>query len=120
MFVLRAVHAAHLALVTSALGLAACAADTEQTSPVAAAEDDLAAKADDHWFYGGPLPALESASATVSLAGHTVRVTGYLPAGTAVPAMPHLRATDEAGRVKVHLVYPIATARPGKSNSRPG
>jgi hypothetical protein len=121
MFVLRAVHAAHVTLFASALALAACAADPETSAPdVAAAEDDLAAKADDHWFYGGPLPALESPSATVSLTGHTVRVTGYLAAGTYVPQMPHLRTTDEAGRTRVDLVYPIATARPGKSNSRPG
>ena len=67
MFVIRAVHAAHAALVVSALGLAACAADADPSAPdVASAEDALAAKADDHWFYGGPLPALESPSATVS------------------------------------------------------
>ncbi len=121
MFVLRAVHAAHVALVVSALGLAACAADAESSDPeVGTGEEALAAKADDHWFYGGPLPALASPSATVSLAGHTVRVTGYLPAGSAVPALPHLRTTDAGGRIQVDLVYPIATARPGKSNARPG
>lgn len=114
-------RAARVAILVSAGALAACASDSEPaTNDVAAAEDPLAAKADDHWFYGGPLPALQTPSATVSLAGHTVRVTGYLPAGSAVPSMPHVRATNAGGRVQVDLVYPIATARTGKSNSRPG
>ena len=38
--------------------------------------DALAAKADEHWFYNGALPALEQPSVTVSLKGHTARLTG--------------------------------------------
>ncbi len=101
---------------------AGCAAETgsEAEPEIGSAEDDLVAKADDHWFYNGALPALEDAKVTVSLKGHTAHLTGLLPAGAPVPSLPHAKTKPEGARTRIDLVYPIATARPGKSNSRPG
>ncbi len=47
-------------------------------------------------------------------------MTGTLPLGTRLPALPHVKTRPENGKLRVDVVYPIATARPGKSNSRPG
>ncbi len=108
-----------LALASSSL--VACAADTGQED-VASGDDALtSAKVDDHWFYSGSIPQLESPSITASLAGHTARVTGFLPDGASLPGdLPHVKTKIENGRTRVDIVYPIATAMPGKSNSRPG
>lgn len=97
---------------------AGCAAEAD--ADPTASEDALVTKVDEHWMYAGPLPALESPKVTVSLKGHTARVTGYLPTGMAAPDLPHLRATPENGRTRLDIVYPIATAAPDASNSRPG
>ncbi len=101
------------------LGLGACTVDTGEDAE--SSEDAIVSrKVDDHWFYGGPLPALQSPSVTASLEGHTARVTGYLPAGTELPDLPHVKTKAENGKLRVDIVYPIATAIGGKSNSRPG
>ncbi|MBK8218167.1 MAG: L,D-transpeptidase [Myxococcales bacterium] len=100
--------------------LSGCAAEASDEPEVTESEDALAAKADEHWFYNGALPALEQPAVTVSLKGHTARLTGLLPTGKELPALPHVKTSVENGRVRVDAVYPIATARPGKSNSRPG
>jgi hypothetical protein len=105
-----------LALVSVAGG---CAAPTS-SDEAAGEEDALTVSADAEWFYSGPLPALSNASVTVSLAGHTVRVTGYAPAGTTLPDLPHVKTRQEDGQLRLDVVYPIATARAGKSNSSPG
>jgi hypothetical protein len=105
-------------LFASASILAACSADSSNS---ASGEDEIvSSKTSDHWFYGGPLPELENPSATASLKGHTVRVTGFLPAGFRIPELPHVKTKQEGGRTRIDAVYPIATARPGKSNARPG
>jgi hypothetical protein len=111
-----------LALVTLASVLAtACASSPgDDSSEEPSSEDALTKKANAEWFYDGPLPALSDANVTVSLKGHTVRVTGYAPASTKVSDWPQVRATPEGGRLKLDVVYPIATAGPGKSNSPPG
>lgn len=100
---------------------AGCAAETgEEPVVLADTEDELVAKADEHWFYNGAVPTLEQTQITVSLKGHTARLTGLLPQGATVPALPHAKTKVEGGRTRIDLVYPIATARPGKNNSRPG
>lgn len=111
-------------LVVAMVFAAGCVAETGEepasTSATADSEDALAAKADAEWFYGGALPALEQPKVTVSLKGHTAHLSGLLPAGASLPSLPHVRTKEEGGRTRVDAVYPIATARPGKSNSRPG
>lgn len=99
-----------------------CAAETGSDDAEAEAnEDALVAKADEHWFYTGPLPALKDAKVIVSLEGNTAHVIGYLPAGAAeLPELPHVKTRIENGRTRVDIVYPIATAAPPKTNSRPG
>lgn len=112
---------AALAMVVGslALGLGACAVDADDDAE--SSEDAIVSrKVDDHWFYSGPLPTLQSPSVTASLTGHTARVTGYLPAGTRLPELPHVKTKAENGKLRVDVVYPIATAKAGKSNSRPG
>lgn len=108
-----------LATLSSVFG-AACAGTPSEESTGEASEDALVKKADAAWFYDGPLPALAEANVTVSLKGHTARVTGFAPLGTKISGLPHVRGTPEGNRLKLEIVYPIATARPGKSNSPPG
>lgn len=96
--------------------LAGCA--SEDTT--GGSEDDLQHRKDAAWFYSGPLPKLENPNITVSIKGHTARVTGYVPAGTVLPEMPHVKTTAQAdGRTRLDIVYPIATSAKG-NNSRTG
>jgi hypothetical protein len=97
---------------------AACASPTEEDA--ANSEDALVQRADHHYFYDGQLPVLENARVIASMKGHTAHVSGFVPAGVQVPDLPHVKKSVEGGRTKLDVVYPIATARPGKSNSRPG
>lgn len=103
-----------LAVLFGATGCAAEVGEEEST------EDPLVARADAHWFYTGAMPALEQPKITVSLKGHTAHLTGLLPQGATLPALPHVKTRVENGRTRVDAVYPIATARPGKTNSTPG
>ena len=98
-----------------------CTADAGSAGDEESSEDALAAKADEHWIYAGPLPALTNAKITASLAGNTAHVTGYLPTGAApLPELPHVKTRIENGKTRVDIVYPIATAAPPKTNSKPG
>ncbi len=117
---LAVVASLFLASLAATTVLPGCASETADDSEGESGAEALSAKADEHWFYAGQLPTLENAAITVSLKGHTARVTGYLPAGVAAPNLPHLRATPEGNRTKLDIVYPIATARPEKTNSQPG
>ena len=87
----------------------------------ASSEDELRAKADEEWFYVGPIPTLKDAKVTVSLAANTAHVSGFLPTGSPeLPPLPHVKTRLENGRTRLDIVYPIATAAPPKTNSRPG
>ena len=109
-----------LLLATTILATA-CAAAPEDDGSGEATDTALTAKADEHWFYVGPLPALKESSVTVSLAGNTAHVMGFLPAGSpALPPLPHVKTAVQNGRTRVDIVYPIATAAPPKTNSQPG
>lgn len=108
-------------LLASSIFAAGCAA--ESSSPSAEdgpSEDDIVAKADEHWFYSGPLPALKDAKVIASIEGNTAHVIGYMPPGAEVPDLPNVKSRIEGGRTRVDIVYPIATAAPPKTNSRPG
>jgi hypothetical protein len=109
------------ALSTSLMACSAAPADEGQGEEVSETESELAKSADDHWFYDGPLPMLESARVTISLEGHTARISGLVPAGFALSELPpHAKVQDDGGRTRLDAVYPIATARAGKSDARPG
>ncbi|MBP9113307.1 MAG: hypothetical protein KBF88_10900, partial [Polyangiaceae bacterium] len=69
-------------------------------------EDELAVTKDARWIYDGPLPALQNPRITVSMVGHTARLSGYLPPGVSIPELPHARQTAEGGRTRIDLVYP--------------
>jgi hypothetical protein len=109
-------------VVTSIFAAAGCAADPDAPDADGeATEDALMAKADEHWFYAGALPALKDAKVIASLEGNTAHVVGYLPDGAAqLPPLPHVKTRIENGRTRVDIVYPIATAAPPKTNSMPG
>lgn len=109
---------AFLVLATALVGCSASRGDHDVDEGTS--EGELAATKDRAWFYDGPIPALADANVTLSLKGHTARVTGYAPLGTDLSGLPHVRTRYEAGRLRVDAVYPIATARPGKSNSPAG
>ena len=103
-----------LALVASS-ALFACASDpaaSDQSSTKAAPDDSadaLRVRGTAEWFYSGPLPTLTSPEVTISLKGHTARVSGYLPAGSDVPQAPHMKATSVDGQIRLDVVYPVAT-----------
>lgn len=104
-------------LVASGCLLPACAGEDS----VVIGGDDLTARSDAEWFYTGPLSKLETPSITVSLKGHTARLTGYLPATTKLPDMPHvLKLPATGGRQRLEIVYPIATAALPSANPKPG
>jgi hypothetical protein len=101
------------------LALTACSSAGEE---IGESEGRLDNKARDEWFYTGPMPTLEEASVTLSLEGHTARVSGKLPLDATLPPLPHVKTkTLPDGRTLVDAVYPIATANPDndKINQRP-
>src|SRR6185503_19636546 len=100
--------ASTLSLTLTTSGCAAETAGDDEAGELG--EDALQAKADDHWFYTGALPKLDAPTVTVSLKGHTAHVSGLLPAGVTVPALPHAKTKPENGRTRIDIVYPIATA----------
>jgi hypothetical protein len=104
-------------LACLALLLVGC---SDASSDVDVTDEELAQKATEEWFYTGPMPALEQPHITVSLEGNTARLSGLLPVNATLPALPHVKTIIENGRTRVDAVYPIATARPGKTNSSPG
>lgn len=108
-------------LIGSALAVTAtgCASETAEEE-VEGSDNALVHRARDLWIYDGPLPSLEAAQVTISLKGHTARVSGLLPAGSEAPDLPHLKSKTEGGRVRVDVVYPIATGAQGGYNARPG
>ncbi|MCA9590694.1 MAG: L,D-transpeptidase [Myxococcales bacterium] len=107
--------------LTALTALAGCSSSEADTGGMPVVDEGaLVTKADEHWFYGGPMPTLDAPSVTASMKGHTARVSGLLPRGARIPDLPHVRTRAEGDRVRVDVVYPIATARPGKSNSRAG
>lgn len=94
------------AAFAAAAPLTGCAAEPseEDAAPAESSGDALTAKADEHWIYDGALPVLEGATITVSLKGHTARVSGYLPARATIPQLPHVRLTPEGARTKIDIV----------------
>lgn len=107
-----------LAALAFALGFAAIACTQEQADDETT-DDALSSSGhgSDEWFYGGPIPQLENPKITASIVGHTTHVTGFLPAGTTLPDLPHVKTKQVGSKTQVDVVYPIATAMPGKDNS---
>jgi hypothetical protein len=62
------------------------------------------------WVYQGLLPTLENVSVTVSLKGHTARVTGLLPTSFKGSLPFYAVKETEGTRTRIHVVYPVATA----------
>jgi hypothetical protein len=64
------------------------------------------------WIYQGTLPKLDAAKVFVSLKGHTVRITGLLPAGYSeqLPFYAVPKALEN-GRTELTVVYPVATGK---------
>ena len=69
------------------------------------------------WIYNGMLPALIEPSIVVSLAGHTARVTGFLPNGYSGALPFYATEAMVSGRRQVTVVYPVAT---GATTNAPG
>lgn len=69
------------------------------------------------WIYNGMMPALVEPSILVSLAGHTARVTGFLPTNFTGALPFYAKTAMVSGRRQVTIVYPIAT---GASTNAPG
>jgi hypothetical protein len=111
-------------MLASAILAGGCAADpASDDAGEESGEDALTAKADEHWIYAGPMPALKDAKVIASLQGSTAHVIGYLPAGAStaeIAQLPNVKTRLENGRTRVDIVYPIATAAPPKTNSKPG
>ncbi len=92
----------------------ACGCSSEPAETVDQGEDDLLRKtaATSSWSYHGLVPQLDSPAITVSIAGHTAHVTGFLPASFTGKLPFHARTEEVSGRTRVHLAYPIATVDP--------
>lgn len=113
-------------LSAATIALAACAALGCGAPPDGASadeeafgtsEEELVRRTSDTgvWSYRGLLPRLEQAAVTVSLAGHTARVTGLLPLTFTGPLPFYaIREPDsvQPARTRITVVYPIATANP--------
>ena len=111
-----------LMLVSSIVAGGCAAADAaDDADDPAASEDALTHRARDAWFYDGPLPALEGAQVFVSLKGHTVRVSGLLPAGATAPSadLGYIKSKSENGRTRIDVAYPIATGAEYSYNATP-
>lgn len=79
-------------------------------------EADLKASGSPKWIYDGLMPALEDVHVTVSLKGHTARVTGLLKT-TFAGSLPFYAVSEPAGaRTRVTVVYPVATGAVATSN----
>lgn len=111
---MKLAHLLPLFALLAPLSTVACGGADDDAAPEAT-DDDLTAKSDEHWFYTGPLTALENPSVVVSLNGHTVRVTGKLPASVSLADAPHVKKAADG---TVSVVYPIATAAKLSGNSR--
>ena len=101
-----------LALPLAASGaLTGCASETQEGDEGDFTEDALAQGTNkDRWLYNGTLPHLESPSLVVAQTTHTVRITGFLPAGYDRNQLPfYAKALEQDGKVAVSVVYPIAT-----------
>lgn len=102
--------------IVAAVAMAGCAAsDPVEEEAVDQSEDELLKKTGptSNWSYRGLMPTLEAPTLTVSLKGHTVHVSGLLPASF-TGRLPFYARSEAAGnRTRVHLVYPIATVDPG-------
>ena len=111
-----------LSTLAAAAILSGCASDASvDEAEVVEGADELQKSSESPWLYTGPLSKLQNPRVTVSLKGHTAHVVGYLPADTNLPSLPHARISNAAdGRLRLDLVYPIATASPTATNSRPG
>lgn len=101
-------------MAVSALGCAADAGDEADEGAVDQSEDELLKKTGptSSWSYRGIMPELESPQLTVSLKGHTVHVSGLLPASFRGKLPFHAKTEAAGSRTRVHLVYPIATVDP--------
>lgn len=82
----------------------------------AAQEADLIAGGSPKWIYNGLMPALDSVKVTVSLKGHTARVTGLLKVGFGGALPWYAISHPENGRTRVTVVYPVATGAVATSN----
>ena len=104
-----------IALAATALLPSACA-DTTPSADTQSQEEDLKASGNPKWLYNGLMPALDSVHITVSLAGHTARVTGLVKVGF-TGQLPYYAVTEPEGtRTRVTVVYPVATGAVATSN----
>jgi hypothetical protein len=112
------------AAVGAALTLTGCASanpDDAEGDGEATSEDPLRQTANNAWFYGGALPTLDNPEVTISLVGHTARVSGLVPTNVALGALPpHAKTRLEGTRTRLDAVFPIATARASKTSAPVG
>lgn len=95
--------------------LVGCVDATVESSAVDQ-EQDLKAGGNPKWLYDGLMPALDDVAITVSLQGHTARVTGHLKS-TFKGSLPYYAVTEPSGtRTRVTVVYPVATGATATSN----
>ena len=103
--------------LAASTALTGCAADSASEDGGNFTEDELRKGSAEQWVYDGTLPHLDSPSVTVSLTAHTARVSGFLPAGWSTPLPYYVDTLQQDGRIKIAVVYPIATG--AAVNSQP-
>lgn len=104
-------------LTVSLLALAAAVGcESEDPASYETMEDDLKAGGNPKWIYNGSMPALQNVAITVSLKGHTARVSGDLPASFTGKLPWYVKTEVVAGKTRATVVYPVATGATASSN----
>lgn len=105
-------------------GLAGCGGEDPSSQTDYLKNTEKQGQKSSRWVYNGLMPALASPTIVASLAGHTVRVEGYLPEGYDEALPFYARVTEDEIGTRVTVVYPIATGKKdpttGKAPAGPG
>lgn len=118
------VLAASAVLALSTALLSGCGGEDPESQTDYLKNTEKQGKKSSRWIYNGLMPSLSDARLTASLAGHTVRVEGYLPDGFEEALPFYAKATEDETGTRVTVVYPIATGAKdpstGKAPAGPG
>lgn len=113
-------RAAVLAMIATAFA-SGCVIEAGEEETDRSADEIIRKTAEtSRWSYRGPMPELQSPRLVVSLAGHTVRVSGFVSNEVAATLPFHaITEPDPSGaaRTLVTVVYPIATVKSGETTT---
>jgi hypothetical protein len=113
-----------LAALSAAPGLTGCGGEDPESQAGFLKNTEKQGKPSSRWIYNGYLPQLSAPALVASLAGHTVRVEGYLPEDWEAPLPFYAIPSEDELGTRITVVYPIATGKKdpttGKAPAGPG